>query len=286
MGARDLRPLWSPPFSLNPVHVLVFFRNFYLYYLLFIIFYFMPSLVFIRIEQRNLWKEIREFRKKENRANQPRFVFFIRDEQFCASIRVKGVLLQLWSEPLTNRIRYGLDRTLLAKRPMRKVRQCPTECPRPGGMIPTVRSWLHLIVTVGLEKMGRLCKRVCLSLPALAHRCPSSRPSVRRQSWPCRFNSLGIWVVGLDPHPTPGPFCDGPELRHRRSEFIYKICSIPHCLSFHEYFCYNCHKFPWLSIVKCVEQLVFWPLSSKQWMCSQHFKNLTSHSFKCQLVMI
>ncbi len=75
--------------------------------------------------------------------------------------------------------------------------------------------------------MGRLCKRVCLSLPALAHRCPSSRPSVRRQSWPCRFNSLGIWVVGLDPHPTPGPFCDGPELRHRqtdgRSDFIYKI---------------------------------------------------------------
>ncbi len=55
----------------------------------------MPSPVFIRIEQRNLWKEIKEFRKKENRANQPIFVFFIRDEQFCASIRVKGVLLQL-----------------------------------------------------------------------------------------------------------------------------------------------------------------------------------------------
>jgi hypothetical protein len=182
----------------------------------------MPSPVFIRIEQRNLWKEIKEFKKKENRANQPIFVFFIRDEQFCASIRVKGVLLQLWSELLTNRICYGLDRTLLAKRPMRKVRQCPTalatmECPRPGGMIPTVRSWLHLIVTVGLEKMGRLCKRVCVSLPALAHRYSSSRPSVRHQSWPCRFNSLGIWVVGLDPHPTPGPFCDGPELRHRRT---------------------------------------------------------------------
>jgi len=117
----------------------------------------------------NPLKEIKEFRKKENRANQPRFVFFIRDEQFCASIRVKGVMLQLWSEPLTNRMRYGLDRTLLAKRPMRKVRQCPTalatmECPRPGGMIPTVKLWLHLIVTVGLEKMGRLCNRMCVSL--------------------------------------------------------------------------------------------------------------------------
>jgi len=60
---------------------------------LYIILYFMPSLVFIRIEQRNLWKEIKEFRKKENRANQPTFVFFIRDEQFCASIKVKGVVL-------------------------------------------------------------------------------------------------------------------------------------------------------------------------------------------------
>ncbi len=28
VGARDLRPLWSPPVSLNLVHVLVFFRNF------------------------------------------------------------------------------------------------------------------------------------------------------------------------------------------------------------------------------------------------------------------
>jgi hypothetical protein len=28
VGARDLRPLWSPPISLNLVHVLVFFRNF------------------------------------------------------------------------------------------------------------------------------------------------------------------------------------------------------------------------------------------------------------------
>jgi len=55
----------------------------------------MPNPVFIRIEQRNLWKEIKEFRKKENRANQSRFVFFIRDEQFYASIRVKRILLQL-----------------------------------------------------------------------------------------------------------------------------------------------------------------------------------------------
>jgi len=43
----------------------------------------------------NPLKEIKEFKKKENRANQPRFVFFIRDEQLCASIIVKGVLLQL-----------------------------------------------------------------------------------------------------------------------------------------------------------------------------------------------
>ncbi len=28
VGARDLRPLWSPPVSLNLVHVLVFFRKF------------------------------------------------------------------------------------------------------------------------------------------------------------------------------------------------------------------------------------------------------------------
>jgi hypothetical protein len=28
VGARDLRPLWNPPVSLNLVHVLVFFRNF------------------------------------------------------------------------------------------------------------------------------------------------------------------------------------------------------------------------------------------------------------------
>jgi hypothetical protein len=28
VGARDLRPLWSPSVSLNLVHVLVFFRNF------------------------------------------------------------------------------------------------------------------------------------------------------------------------------------------------------------------------------------------------------------------
>ncbi len=28
VGARDLRPLWSPPVSLNLVHVLIFFRNF------------------------------------------------------------------------------------------------------------------------------------------------------------------------------------------------------------------------------------------------------------------
>jgi hypothetical protein len=160
----------------------------FIYYL-----YFIPSPVFIRIEQRNLWKE---FRKKENHANQPRFVFFIRDEQFCASIRVKGVLLQLWSELLTNRICYGLDRTLLAKRPMRKVRQCPTalatmECPRPGGMIPTVRSWLHLIVTVGLEKMGRLCKRVCVSLS------PPLHTGTRGLARPCVVNlgraSLTLW---------------------------------------------------------------------------------------------
>ncbi len=160
----------------------------------------MPSPVFIRIEQRNLWKEIKEFIKKENRANQPRFVFFIRDELFCASIKVKGVMLQLWSEPLTNRIRYGLDRTLLAKRPMRKVRQCPTalatmECPRPGGMIPTVRSWLHLIVTVGLEKMGRLCKRVCVSLSLPSH------IGTRRLARPCVVNlghaGLTLWESGL-----------------------------------------------------------------------------------------
>jgi len=111
---------------------------------------------------------------------------------------------------------------------MRKVRQCPTtlatmECPRPGGMISTVKSWLHLIVTVELEKMGRLCKKVCLSLPALAHRYPLSRLSMRHQSWPCRFNSLGIWVVGLDPHPTLGPFCDGPELRHKTSLPTYQM---------------------------------------------------------------
>jgi hypothetical protein len=40
----------------------------------------------------NPLKEIKEFRKKENRSNEPKFVFFIRDEQFWASIRVKGVL--------------------------------------------------------------------------------------------------------------------------------------------------------------------------------------------------
>jgi hypothetical protein len=28
VGAHDLRPLWSPPVSLNLVHFLVFFRNF------------------------------------------------------------------------------------------------------------------------------------------------------------------------------------------------------------------------------------------------------------------
>jgi hypothetical protein len=111
LGVRECRARPGPPFSLNPVHVLAFFRNFYLFYffilmcflllfLFYIIFYFMPSPVFIRIEQRNLWKEIKKFRKKENCANQPRFVFFIRDEQFCTSIRVKGVLLQLWSEPI------------------------------------------------------------------------------------------------------------------------------------------------------------------------------------------
>jgi len=68
-----------------------------------------------------------------------------------------------------------------------------------------------------------------VSLPALAHRYPSSRSSVRRQSWPCRFNSLGIWVVGLDPHPTPGPFCDGPELCHGRTDIVNLYISL--CLS-------------------------------------------------------
>jgi hypothetical protein len=160
----------------------------------------------------NSLKEIKEFRKKENRANQPRFVFFIRDEQFCASIRVKGVLLQLWSELLTNRIRYGLDRILLAKRPMRKVRKCPTalatmECPRPGGMIPTVRSWIHLIVTVGLENMGRLCKRVCVSLS------PPSHTGTRRLARPCVVNfgraGLTLWESGsLDWTHTPRSVTD------------------------------------------------------------------------------
>ncbi len=37
MGTRDLRALWSPPVSLNLVHVLVFLRNFYLFYFLFFI---------------------------------------------------------------------------------------------------------------------------------------------------------------------------------------------------------------------------------------------------------
>jgi len=167
----------------------------------------MPSLVFIRIEQRNLWKEIKEFRKKENRANQPKFVFFIKDEQLCASIRVKGTMLQLWFELLTNQIRYSLDRTLLAKRPMRKVRQCPTalaimECLKPGGMIPTVRSWLHLIVTVGLEKMGRLCKRMCVSFS------PPLHTSTRRLARLCVVNlgraGLTLWESGsLDWTHTP-----------------------------------------------------------------------------------
>jgi len=31
VGTRDLRALWSPSVSLNLVHVLVFFRNFYLF---------------------------------------------------------------------------------------------------------------------------------------------------------------------------------------------------------------------------------------------------------------
>jgi len=72
--------------------VIIFILYLYIFY---IILYFMPSPVFIRIEQKNLWKEIKEFRKKGNRVNQPRFVFFIRDEQFCTSIRVKRVMLQL-----------------------------------------------------------------------------------------------------------------------------------------------------------------------------------------------
>jgi len=44
-------------YSLNPVHVLVFFI-------------FNVFSVIIRIEKRNLWKEIKEFRKKEN-ASRP-----------------------------------------------------------------------------------------------------------------------------------------------------------------------------------------------------------------------
>ncbi len=36
VGTRDLRTLWSPLVSLNLVHVLVFFRNFYLFYFLFL----------------------------------------------------------------------------------------------------------------------------------------------------------------------------------------------------------------------------------------------------------
>jgi len=38
VGTRDLRTLWSPPVSLNLVHVLAFFWNFYLFYFLFLVF--------------------------------------------------------------------------------------------------------------------------------------------------------------------------------------------------------------------------------------------------------
>jgi hypothetical protein len=36
VGTHDLRALWSTPVSLNLVHVLVFSRNFYLLYILFL----------------------------------------------------------------------------------------------------------------------------------------------------------------------------------------------------------------------------------------------------------
>jgi hypothetical protein len=48
VGARDLRPLWSPPVSLNLVHVLVFFRNFKLFYFfIFIIILYNKNKVFL-----------------------------------------------------------------------------------------------------------------------------------------------------------------------------------------------------------------------------------------------
>jgi hypothetical protein len=39
VGTHDLRALWSPSLSLNLVHVLVFSRNFYLFYFYFYVFF-------------------------------------------------------------------------------------------------------------------------------------------------------------------------------------------------------------------------------------------------------
>ncbi len=51
VGARGLRPLWSPPVSLNLVHVLVFFLNFKLFYFfIFMCFLFLLLLCIIKIK--------------------------------------------------------------------------------------------------------------------------------------------------------------------------------------------------------------------------------------------
>jgi hypothetical protein len=51
VGARDLRPLWSPPVSLNVVHVLVFFRNFLFFiFLIFMCFLFLLLFCIIKIK--------------------------------------------------------------------------------------------------------------------------------------------------------------------------------------------------------------------------------------------
>jgi hypothetical protein len=57
VGTCDLRTLWSPPVSLNLVHVLVFFWNFYLFLLLFCILKIKCLFLFIWMQVWSLEKE-------------------------------------------------------------------------------------------------------------------------------------------------------------------------------------------------------------------------------------